>query len=85
MTAPTLAPPEHAGSTLRFITGLVLVIVAAALALFGFVSLITTLESGGYGTTAMRRALIILGCAGAAFAAGIATLIWEISKRYEHR
>jgi hypothetical protein len=41
------------------------------------------LEGGGYGTTAMRTSLVILGFAGALLAAGIATLIWEIAKRYE--
>jgi hypothetical protein len=54
-----------------------------ATALVGFVRLITVLESGGYGTQSMRTALVVLGAAGACFAGGIATLIWEISKRYE--
>ena len=54
-----------------------------ALALVGFVRLVTVLEGGGYGTSAMRGALIVLGVSGASFSAGIATLIWDISKRYE--
>jgi hypothetical protein len=60
-----------------------LTITAVGLALVGFVRLITTLESGGYGTPRMRYALFILGAAGAVLSAGIATLIWDISKRYE--
>jgi hypothetical protein len=43
------------------------------------------LERGGYGTPAVRDALIVLGVAGALLAAGIATVIWDISKRYEGR
>lgn len=59
--------------------------VAMATAVIGFARLFTLLEAGGYGTSGVRRALFILGFSGALFAAGIATLIWEISKRYEHR
>ena len=79
---PTRAP-SGSGSTVRLVIGAGLVVVAIATALVGFVRLITVLESGGYGTTAMRTALFVLGTAGACFAAGIATLIWEIAKRYE--
>ena len=53
--------------------------------LIGFVRLIRLLEGGGYGTPAMRGALVILGVAGALFATGIATVIWDVAKRYEHR
>jgi hypothetical protein len=59
--------------------------VAMATAVIGFSRLFTLLEAGGYGTAGVRRALFTLGFSGALFAAGIATLIWEISKRYEHR
>lgn len=71
------------GSPLRLLTGIVLIIAALSTMLIGFVRLIRVLESGGYGTSAMRGALVILGVAGALFAAGIATVIWEIAKRYE--
>jgi uncharacterized membrane protein YuzA (DUF378 family) len=79
------ARPSGAGSTLRLLTGLVFTIVAMATAAIGFSRLFNLLEAGGYGTPAMRTALVILGVAGACLATGIATLIWEISKRYEHR
>jgi hypothetical protein len=69
----------------RLLTGLVLTIVAVATAAIGFSRLFNLLEAGGYGTPAMRTALAILGIAGACLASGVATLIWEISKRYEHR
>lgn len=77
--------PSDRGSTLRLLTGLVFTIVAMATAAIGFSRLFNLLEAGGYGTPAMRTALVILGVAGACLATGIATLIWEISKRYEHR
>jgi hypothetical protein len=71
------------GSTLRLLTGSVLIIVALATTVIGFVRLIRVLEGGGYGTPVMRGALITLGAAGALLAAGIATVIWDIAKRYE--
>ena len=76
---------DPAGSSLRLIVGAVLVIASVATAAFGFVTLIRLLEGGGYGTPAMRQALIILGAAGAGLGAGVATIIWDIAKRYEHR
>jgi hypothetical protein len=82
MTTP---PPGStgSGSTVRLLTGLVLTMVAMATAVIGFSRLFSLLEAGGYGTPPMRTALVILGASGALFASGIATLIWEISKRYE--
>jgi hypothetical protein len=79
------AAPEPQGSDLRLVIGSVLVVTSLLTAVFGFVTLIRTLESGGYGTAAMRHALIILGAAGAGLGAGVATIIWEISKRYENK
>ncbi len=74
---------KHGGSTARLFVGATLVFAALSTALIGFLRLVTVLESGGYGTTAMRVALAVLGTAGALLAAGIASLIWEIAKRYE--
>ena len=81
MTAPPSA--SGGGSTLRLIAAVVLIIVAVTTAALGFVRLISVLDGGGYGTSAMRLALMVLGAAGAFLAGGVATLIWEISKRYE--
>jgi hypothetical protein len=61
-----------------------LMIVALTIATVGFLQLIRVLDGGGYGSPAMRQALIVLGSAGACLAAGVATLIWDISKRYEN-
>ena len=71
------------GSAIRVIAGLVFTIVAAAVAIIGFSRLFAVLEAGGYGTPQMRQALVVLGVSGACLATGIATLIWEIAKRYE--
>jgi hypothetical protein len=78
-------PPRRAGgSVLRLLTGVMLMIVALTIATVGFLQLIRVLDGGGYGSPAMRQALIVLGSAGACLAAGVATLIWDISKRYEN-
>jgi hypothetical protein len=72
-------------SPARLLTGALLIIVALTVAVFGFVSLVRVLDSGGYGTPAMRWALVRLGVAGALLAGGISTLIWDIAKRHEMR
>ena len=83
------APPANSGasggrgSSLRLLTGMVLFVVALAIAAFGFATLVRVLDSGGYGTPAMRQALLLMGIAGAFLAGAIATIIWDISKRYE--
>ena len=77
------APPPAGGSGWRLLTGALLFIVAMVTAVYGFLSLVRVLDSGGYGTPPMRTALATLGVAGACFAAGIATIIWDISQRYE--
>ena len=78
---PESTPGE--GSVLRLLTGVVLFIVAVVVAIYGFLSLVRVLEGGGYGTPPMRHALVTLGAAGACFAGAIATIIWDIAKRYE--
>jgi hypothetical protein len=79
------APAEPEGSGLRLVIGSTLAIASVLTAVFGFVTLIRTLEGGGYGTPAMREALFILGAAGAGLGAGVATIIWDISQRYENK
>ena len=78
-----MPPPTARGSILGLLIGVVLIVVALATVLIGFVRLITLLEAGGYGTPAMRTAFVVLGIAGALLAAGIATVIWDVGKRYE--
>ena len=79
----TAVPTPPRGSLLRLLTGVVLLVVALTTALLGFFRLISVLDNGGYGTSAMRYALVVLGGAGALLAGGVATLIWEIAQRYE--
>jgi hypothetical protein len=84
LTAPPASPPGRGGgSPLRWLVGIVLFLAALVIAAFGFQQLITVLESGGYGTTPMIQALVVLGTAGACLACAIALLIWEVAKRYE--
>ena len=83
MTPRSPSSAANHGSMLRLLTGTVLIIVALATAVIGFVRLIRVLEGGGYGTSAMRLALVTLAAAGACLSAGIATVIWDIAKRYE--
>jgi hypothetical protein len=83
MSHSPAASQGRSGSVLRLVTGGLLVIVALAVAAFGFTSLVGVLDGGGYGTTAMRNALTMLGVAGACLAGGIATVIWDVAKRYE--
>lgn len=73
------------GSTLAVVAGAVFLISGVVLSLVGFVRLVTVLDGGGYGTSSMRMALVILAGAGACVATGIATLIWDVAKRYEQR
>jgi hypothetical protein len=75
--------PRREGSTIRLLVGASLIVAALATTLIGFVRLIRVLEGGGYGTSAMRGALLILAAAGALLSSGIATVIWDIAKRYE--
>lgn len=82
---PTPPPvPRAGGSGWRLLAGALLLIIALAAATYGFVTLVRVLDGGGYGTPAMRHALAILGLAGACLAGGIATVIWDLSKRYEN-
>lgn len=83
----TPEPEQSAGegSLLRVLAGVVMIIVALTAATLGFVRLVNILDGGGYGTTSMRQALIIIGVAGGLLAGGVATLIWDIAKRYENK
>jgi hypothetical protein len=74
---------QRRGSIVRFVIGLLLCVSAVVAIVYGFFRLAGVLEGGGYGTEAQRDALIVLGVAGGLLATGIATIIWDVSKRYE--
>ena len=77
------ASASPTGSGYRIAVGILLFVGSIVLAMLGFAELIHVLEGGGYGTPDMRNALLILGSAGAGLAGGIATLIWDVAKRFE--
>lgn len=68
---------------IRLAVGILLCVSALAITVYGFFRLAGVLEHGGYGTPAVRDALIVLGLAGGLLAGGIATIIWDIAQRYE--
>lgn len=79
--SPTPVGPR--GSGVRLMLGLVLFFGSLIVAVLGFTRLVDVLDHGGYGTPSMRNALLILGGAGAGLASGLATLIWDVAKRFE--
>lgn len=80
----TSRPATGRGSGIRLTVGLLLFFGSVIAAILGFTRLVDVLDRGGYGTPPMRDALLILGGAGAGLASGLATLIWDIAKRFEH-
>jgi hypothetical protein len=83
VTAAEPSPRRDKGSLARLLVGIALCLLAVVGAVFGFLQLTTLLDQGGYGTPAVRNTLIVLGAAGASLAAGVATVIWDLSKRFE--
>lgn len=79
---PAPTPRPRRGSMFRLVTGVTLCVVALVVTVAGFLRLGRVLEAGGYGTPAVRDALMILGAAGACISAGIALIIWDVSQRY---
>ena len=80
-----MSEPERVtrpGSVVRMLLGALMLVAALLLTIFGLLRLGSVLEGGGYGTPAVRQALVVLGLAGGAGATGIALLIWEIGLRY---
>lgn len=73
------------GSSIRYVSGIVLLIAALVTLLGGGLMMVGVLERGGYGTSAIDRALLVLGAGGGFLAIGISLLIWEISIRHNIR
>jgi len=51
----------------------------------GFVFMVRSLESGGYGTSSNTLALVWIAGGGGLLGLGIALLIWELSVRHNVR
>jgi hypothetical protein len=79
---PATAPSQ---SILRTITGVVCLLGSLVVLPAGFIMMVRALESGGYGSQVVTRALAVLGVGGGLLGVGIALLIWELSVRYNVR
>jgi hypothetical protein len=77
---PSDAPVKR--SFLRAIAGAVCLVGSLVVLPAGFIMMIRALETSGYGSAGVTRALAILASGGGLLGLGIALLIWELSVRY---
>ena len=70
------------GSTLRYLSGLVSLIVALVVLAASFVQMVLALEATGYGSRGVTVALAWMSLGGGLLGFGMAMLIWELSVRY---
>lgn len=73
------------GSPIRYLSGIVLLVVALVTLLSGGFMMVGALERGGYGTSTVDRALMVMSAGGGCLAIGISLLIWEFSIRHNIR
>ena len=73
------------GSQVRYIAALMSLIASMVTILTGFVFMVRSLESGGYGTSSNTLALVWMGAGGGLLGLGIVLLIWELSVRHNVR
>lgn len=73
------------GSSVRYIAALVSLVASLITIIAGFIFMIRSLESGGYGTSSNTLALVWLGAGGGLLGLGIVLLIWELSVRHNVR
>ncbi len=73
------------GSPVRYIAALVSLVASLITIIAGFIFMIRSLESGGYGTSSNTLALVWLGAGGGLLGLGIVLLIWELSVRHNVR
>lgn len=76
--------PQH-GSSIRYVSALVSLLLAAVSLPAGFVQMVRVLERGGYGTSSNTLAFVWLGVGGAFLGLGVVLLIWELSVRHNVR
>jgi hypothetical protein len=82
MPAP-LVPQKR--SVLRGISGAVSLGSSLVVLPAGFIMMVQALETSGYGSPGVTRALAVLAGGGGLLGLGIALLIWELSVRYNVR
>lgn len=73
------------GSSVRYIAALVSLVASLITIIAGFILMIRSLESGGYGTSSNTLAMVWLGAGGGLLGLGIVLLIWELSVRHNVR
>jgi hypothetical protein len=73
------------GSSVRYVSGLVMLVTALVTLLSGGLMMVRALERGGYGTSSVDGALTVLAAGGGFLAIGISLLIWELSVRHNIR
>jgi hypothetical protein len=73
------------GSPIRYVAAMVSLIAAMVTILSGFVFMVRSLESGGYGTSSNTAAIVWIGAGGGLLGLGIVLLIWELSVRHNVR
>ena len=76
---------EGGGSSIRYVSGLVLLAAALVTLLSGGLMMVRALERGGYGTSSVDRPLTLLAAGGGFLAIGISLLIWVVSIRHNIR
>jgi hypothetical protein len=72
-------------SSIRYVAAMVSLIAAMVTILSGFVLMVRSLESGGYGTSSNSMAIAWIGVGGGLLGLGIVLLIWELSVRHNVR
>jgi hypothetical protein len=73
------------GSPVRYVAALVSLMAALITIAAGFLFMVRSLESGGYGTSSNTLAMVWLGAGGGLLGLGIVLLIWEMSVRHNVR
>jgi hypothetical protein len=80
----TAAGPPR-GSPIRYVAGMVCLMLAMVSIPAGFIQMVRALERGGYGTSSNTVAFVWLAIGGGFLGLGIVLLIWELSIRYNVR
>lgn len=81
MTAPRQGPLH----VVLLVIGVVLLLAGMAGAVVGLSGFIAALETAGYGSIEVRKALIFLGLSGGTLGTGISLTIWEVGYRLKSR